>query len=88
LKAIRHIVLPQAIRWPSALGQRSNPGVEDSTLVYVIGVPEILRRAEYVSARTLEPFVAFGAAAAIYVALTFLTSQVLDRVERRYRLLM
>lgn len=89
LKAIRHIVLPQAIRL--AIPPWTNEAtlvLKDSTLVYVIGVPEILRRAEYVSARTLEPFIAFGAAAAIYLVLTFLTSQILNRAERRYRLLM
>jgi ABC-type amino acid transport system permease subunit len=28
--------------------------------VYVIGVPEILRQAQYVSARTLQPFLAYA----------------------------
>lgn len=89
LKAIRHIVLPQALRL--AIPPWSNEAavvLKDSSLVYVIGVPEILRRAEYVSARTLEPFIAFGAAAAIYFVLTFLTNRGLDLLERRYRILM
>lgn len=89
LKAIRHIVLPQALRL--AIPPWSNEAavvLKDSSLVYVIGVPEILRRAEYVSARTLEPFIAFGAAAAIYFILTFLTNRGLDLLERRYRILM
>ncbi len=89
LKAIRYIVMPQALRL--AIPPWSNEAaiiLKDSSLVYVIGVPEILRRAEYVSARTLEPFVAFGAAAAIYFLLTFLTNRGLDLLERRYRLLM
>jgi polar amino acid transport system permease protein len=89
LKAIRHIVLPQALRL--AIPPWSNEAavvLKDSSLVYVIGVPEILRRAEYVSARTLEPFIAFGAAAAIYFMLTFLTNRGLDLLERRYRILM
>jgi polar amino acid transport system permease protein len=89
LKAIRHIILPQALRL--AIPPWSNEAavvLKDSSLVYVIGVPEILRRAEYVSARTFEPFIAFGAAAAIYFILTFLTNRGLDLLERRYRLLM
>ncbi|HSF83921.1 MAG TPA: amino acid ABC transporter permease [Anaerolineales bacterium] len=89
LKAIRYIILPQAIRL--AIPPWSNEAaivLKDSSLVFVIGVPEILRRAQYVSARTLEPFVAFGAAAAIYFVLTFLANRSLDYFERRYRILM
>lgn len=89
LKAIRYIILPQAIRL--AIPPWSNEAaivLKDSSLVYVIGVVEILRRAEYVSARTLQPFLAFGAAALIYFALTFLTNRGLDWLERRYKLLM
>jgi len=88
-KAIRYVILPQAIRL--AIPPWSNEAaivLKDSSLVYVIGVPEILRRAEYVSARTLEPFLAFGAAALIYFFLTFLTNRGLDYMERRYKLQM
>ncbi len=89
LRAIRYIILPQAIRL--AIPPWSNEAaivLKDSSLVFVIGVPEILRRAQYVSARTLEPFIAFGAAAAIYFTLTFLANRGLDFFERRYRILM
>jgi polar amino acid transport system permease protein len=89
LMAIRHVVLPQAIRL--SIPPWSNEAaivLKDSSLVYVIGVAEILRRAEYVSARTLQPFLAFGAAALIYFALTFMTNRGLDWMERRYRLQM
>ena len=89
IKAIRYIILPQASRL--AIPPWSNEAaivLKDSSLVYVIGVAEILRRAEYVSARTLQPFLAFGAAALIYFALTFLTNRALDFLEQRYKLLM
>ncbi len=89
LKAILFIVLPQALRL--AIPPWSNEAaivLKDSSLVYVLGVPEILRRAQYVSARTYEPFIAYAAAAAIYFILTFLTNRGLDALERRYRLLM
>jgi polar amino acid transport system permease protein len=89
LKAIRFIILPQAIRLAiPPWGNEATLVLKDSTLVYVIGVPEILRRAEYVSARTLEPFIAFGAAALIYLALTLIINQILDGVDRRYHLQM
>ncbi|MEW5958916.1 MAG: amino acid ABC transporter permease [Chloroflexota bacterium] len=89
LKAILYIVLPQALRL--AIPPWSNEAaivLKDSSLVYVLGVPEILRRAQYVSARTYEPFIAYAAAAAIYFVLTFLTNRGLDALERRYKLLM
>lgn len=89
LKAIRHIVLPQALRL--AIPPWSNEAaivLKDSSLVYVLGVPEILRRAQYVSARTYEPFIAYAAAAAIYFLLTFLTNRGLDMLERRYKIQM
>ncbi len=88
-KAIFHIILPQAIRLAiPAWSNEVTLVLKDSTLVYVIGVPEILRRAQYVSANTLQAFLAYGAAAAIFLAMTFLASRALDTVERRYRILM
>lgn len=87
LQAIRHIVLPQALRL--AIPAWSNEAaiiVKDSSLVYVLGVPELLRRAQYYSARSYQPFTAFIAVAAIYFVLTFLTNRILIALERRYRI--
>jgi polar amino acid transport system permease protein len=84
IKAIRHVILPQAIR--IAIPPWSNEAatvVKDSSLVYALGVAEILRRAQFVSARTYEPFLAFSIAALIYFVLTFVTNRILDKVERR-----
>lgn len=88
LQAIRTIILPQAIRLAlPGWGNEATLVLKDSTLVFAVGVPEMLRRAQYVSSRTLEPFMAFGAAALLYLLLTTLTSYALGRVEQRYRLL-
>jgi polar amino acid transport system permease protein len=88
-RAIRFIILPQALRLAvPAWANEVTLVLKDSTLVYVIGVPEILRRAQYVSARTLQALLAFGAAALIYLAMTFIAGQFLSLVERRYRLVM
>ncbi len=88
-RAIRVIILPQALRLAvPAWANEVTLVLKDSTLVYVIGVPEILRRAQYVSARTLQALLAYGAAALIYLAMTFIASQFLSLVERRYRLVM
>jgi polar amino acid transport system permease protein len=89
LKAILYIVLPQAIRLAiPAWSNEVTLVLKDSTLVYVIGVPEILRRAQYVSAATLQSFLAYGAAAAIFLVLTFMATRALEVVEQRYRIIM
>lgn len=85
--AIRHIIIPQALRL--AIPPWSNEValvLKDSSLVYAIGVPEILRRAQFVSARTYQPFLAFSVAALIYFLLTFLSNRLLDKVEERTRI--
>ena len=82
VKAIRYIILPQALQ--KAIPPWSNEAanlVKESSLVYMIGVPEILRRAQFVSARTFQPFLAYSIAAAIYFLLTFTVNRVLDYVE-------
>jgi polar amino acid transport system permease protein len=83
-KAIFHVVLPQAFR--HAIPPWSNEAaivIKDSSLVYVLGVPEILRQAQYYSARTYQPFLAYITVAVIYFMLTFLTNRGLDALERR-----
>jgi polar amino acid transport system permease protein len=89
LQAIQSIILPQAVRLAlPGWGNEATLVLKDSTLVFVVGVPEILRRAQQVSARTLEPFIAFGLAMLLYLVLTMLTTQFLQWLERRYRLQM
>jgi len=86
-KAIWHVVLPQAFR--HAIPPWSNEAaiiVKDSSLVYVLGVPEILRQAQYYSARTYKPFTAYIAVAVIYFILTFSLNRGLDALEKRIRI--
>jgi polar amino acid transport system permease protein len=83
-QAIRHIVLPQALR--RAIPGWSNEAsgmIKSSALVFALGIPELLRQAQYVSARTLEPFIAFGTAAVIYLVLTVLANGGLRLLERK-----
>jgi polar amino acid transport system permease protein len=87
LQAIRYIILPQAIRL--AIPPWSNEAsivLKDSSLVYALGVPEILRRAQQLSATTQQPFLAFGVAALIYFVLVFLTNRGLDYLSLKTRL--
>jgi polar amino acid transport system permease protein len=85
--AIRYIVLPQALRL--AIPPWSNEAaivLKDSSLVYALGVAEILRRAQLLSASTQQPFLAYGTAAAIYFLLVFGVNRLLDLLERRTRI--
>lgn len=87
IKAIRHVILPQAFRL--AIPPWSNEAaivIKDSSLVYVLGVPEILRQAQYYSARTYQPFTAYITVAIIYFLLTFITNRGLDALENRIRI--
>lgn len=83
-QAVREILLPQALR--IALPSWSNEAaivIKDSSLIYALGVPEILRRAQLISASTQQPFLAYSAAAIIYFALVFITTRLLGRLEQK-----
>ncbi len=87
IQAIRYIIIPQAIRL--AIPPWSNEAsivLKDSSLVYALGVPEILRRAQQLSATTQQPFLAFGAAALIYFILVFLVNRALDLLAEKTKL--
>jgi len=87
LQSIQHIILPQALRL--AIPPWSNEAsivLKDSSLVYALGVPEILRRAQQLSATTQQPFLAYGTAALIYFVLVFATNRALDYLAERTKL--
>lgn len=87
LRAIQYIILPQALRL--AIPPWSNEAsivLKDSSLVYALGVPEVLRRAQQLSATTQQPFLAYGAAALIYFVLVFAVNRGLDYLSERTKL--
>lgn len=87
MQSIRYIILPQALRL--AIPPWSNEVsivLKDSSLVYALGVPEILRRAQQLSATTQQPFLAYGTAALIYFVLVFTTNRLLDYASERSKL--
>jgi polar amino acid transport system permease protein len=87
LQSIRYIILPQALRL--AIPPWSNEVsiiLKDSSLVYALGVPEILRRAQQLSATTQQPFLAYGTAALIYFVLVFAANRALDYLSERTKL--
>ena len=87
IQAIGHVVLPQALRL--SIPSWSNEAVsmiKETSLAYAIGIPELMRRAEYFSARTYNPLVAFSVAAVIYIILCYGTTKALKLVEQKTKI--
>ena len=85
LRAIRYIILPQAIR--RAIGPWSNEfssEIKDTSLAYIVGVVEILRRARYIITYTYgHSLVIYVFCAIIYLILTRAGNSLLYYLERK-----
>ena len=84
LQAIRYVVLPQAVRL--AIPPWSNEAaivIKDSSLVYALGVPEILRRAQLIGASSQKYLLAYLSAAIIYFLLVYATTRLLNHLEQK-----
>jgi len=80
----RRIVLPQAVRIVTpAIGNEFIAMIKDSALVSLIGVQEVLWRAETAGRPTLHTLEAFIIAALVYWGLTIVFSFFQGRLERR-----
>ena len=87
IQAIGHVVLPQALRL--SIPPWSNETVtmlKETSLAYAIGIPELMRRAEYFSARTYNPFVAFSVVAIIYIILCYAVTKTLKLLEQKAKI--
>ncbi len=81
---MRRIILPQAVRIITpAIGNEFISMIKDSSLVLVIGVQEILWRAQRVGQSNFRGLETLMVAAAIYWGLTIVLSLVQDRLEKR-----
>ncbi len=85
--AIQNIIIPQAFRL--ALPSWSNEValvIKNSSLVYVLGIPEMMRQAQYAIARTFEPFLIFSIAAIFYFIMILIANKGLSVLERKYKI--
>lgn len=85
-QCITTIILPQAFR--RAIPYWTNEAaivLKDSSTAYVVGVIELMRRAEFVIARTAKPFLTYMIVGLIYFILTYLFSKSLSLVEEKVR---
>ncbi len=84
LQALRHVVLPQAIRasLPAMAGQFVSL-VKDSSLLSMIGILELTKRARELGGSNLMQFEIWILAAALYLAITLPLAHAVHRLERR-----
>lgn len=85
--AVQHIVLPQAFRL--AIPPWSNEValvVKNSALVYALGVPEMMRQAQYIASRTHQALLIYSITAIVYLVMVFIANRGLDLLERRVSL--
>jgi polar amino acid transport system permease protein len=79
LRSIAYVMIPQVFIFSTpGLGSEYALLVKDSAYAFVLGVPEIMKMADLVKAQTYSYMVAFFAAAAFYILLTFPIATWLD----------
>jgi len=84
-KSMRRIVLPQAVRVIlPPLGNEFNAMLKNTTLVSVIGVPELLMATQMVTSATFRVFELYTVVALYYLALTTAWGFVQSAIERRF----
>ena len=81
---MRYIVIPQAFKnILPALGNEFIVVVKESAIVSVVGITELMYRADTIRGITYRPFAPLMVAALIYFVITFTLSRLLGIVERR-----
>lgn len=84
--AMRHIIIPQAIRnILPALGNEFVVVIKESSIVSIIGLADLMYKADTVRGNTFQPFEPLLVAALMYFMMTFPLSKLLAHVERRMR---
>lgn len=83
--AMQHIILPQAFRRIlPPIGNEFILLLKDSSLVSTIALPELLFNGKLVAARTYDYFSMYIGVALVYLLLTWLASQLMSYIERRF----
>ncbi len=86
-QAIRHIILPQALRISiPAWSNEYSIILKDSALAFVIGAQDVMARAHFVASRTSAPLEFFACAGVIYLLITIAGVQLLRVLERKLRI--
>ncbi|GFP74148.1 amino acid ABC transporter permease [Clostridium fungisolvens] len=81
---MRYIIIPQALKnILPALGNEFVTIIKESSIVSVIGIAELMYKADTVRGNTFEPFTPLIIAAGIYFVMTFTLSKLVAAFERR-----
>ncbi len=84
LQAMRHVILPQAIRRIlPPLGNDFIAMLKDSSLIAVIALPDLLQMGRLYVSRTFRAFEGYNTVALLYLVLTLFLSLLVRIVERR-----
>ena len=85
-RTLIYVVIPQAIRNVlPALGNEFVVVIKESSIVSIIGIADLMYKANTVRGNTFQPFEPLLIAALVYFALTFPLSKLLARIERRMK---
>jgi len=87
LKAIRHIILPQALR--IVIPQWSNELIymlKYTSLVFMVGVPDLMARAKIIGSRNFRYFEVFLIVGLIYLIIVTIFAKLLDILEKRVKI--
>ncbi len=86
-QAIRHVILPQALRLSiPAWSNEYSVVVKDTSLAYAVGVIELVREGRYIIVRTFEPMLIYITIALIYLVLTYAGNKLLGYLEEKSRI--
>lgn len=87
LQAMRYVVLPQAVRnMVPVLLTQSIVMLQDTSLVYVVGLRDFLTTAEIVASRDNRPTELYLFVALVFLVICFSASRLVGRLRRRYAL--
>ncbi len=86
-QTMKFIIMPQAFkRIIPPLGNEFIAMLKDSSIVSVIGFEELFRRGQLIIAKTYGSFEILSSVAVIYLTMTFVISQLVSYLERRYNI--
>lgn len=84
--AMKEIIIPQAIKnILPALGNEFVTVIKESSIVAVIGIADLMKKATIISGKTYKAFIPFFVAAFVYFILTYSLSKLIGKFERRLK---
>ncbi|HIH00159.1 MAG TPA: amino acid ABC transporter permease [Thermoplasmata archaeon] len=85
LQSIRHVILPQALR--ISIPAWSNEFIyllQYSSIAYIIQVTELTAEGKFIAAHTFRYLEVFAMIAVIYLGLTIISTEIIDRVAKHF----